>query len=115
MIQSQSFTVLGKSTFVSGIFNFEGPAHIHGKLEGTINANTSEKVVLEIGSSTNANIHCGELEIYGEFNGEIKSSGLVILYPTAIVTGKIIAKSIEIFPGATVNINGHTDELTKTV
>jgi cytoskeletal protein CcmA (bactofilin family) len=110
MIQNQTFTTIGKLTSMNGNFNFVGTTHVLGNLSGEITVLGNAKLVLEIGSSTNAVLTCTDLEIYGEFTGEIKSSGVVTLYPTAVVNGKIIAKSMEILPGAVVNINGHTEE-----
>ncbi|MBC7711696.1 MAG: polymer-forming cytoskeletal protein [Rhizobacter sp.] len=110
MIQNQTFTTIGKSTNLTGNFNFVGTTHLLGKLEGVINVTAPAKIVLEIGSVTEATLSCGDLEVYGEFTGEIKSSGNVTLYPTAVVNGKIIAKSLEILPGAIVNMNAHTEE-----
>lgn len=109
MIQNQTFTTIGKSTVLSGNFNFFGTTHLLGKLNGTISVTSPAKIVLEIGSVTEATLICGDLEIYGEFTGEIKSTGVVTFYPTAIVSGKIIAKSMEILPGAVVNMNAHTE------
>ena len=109
MIQNQTFTTIGKSTVLNGNFNFVGTTHLLGHLTGEVNVQGHSKLVLEIGSMTNAMLNCFDLEIYGEFTGEIKASGNVTLYPTAVVNGKIIAKSLEILPGAVVNINGHTE------
>lgn len=108
MIQNQTYTTIGKSTALAGDFNFVGTTHLLGKLTGNVTA--TAKIILEIGSVTEANFTCGDLEIYGEFTGEIKSTGIVTLYPTAVVNGKIIAKSMEILPGAVVNMNAHTEE-----
>lgn len=110
MIQNQTFTSIGKLTVLNGKFNFTGTTHLLGKLIGEITVEAPSKIVLEIGSITEATLVCADAEIYGEFTGEIKSSGNITLYPTAIVNGKIIAKSLEILPGAVVNINGHTEE-----
>lgn len=110
MIQNQTFTTIGKSTVLNGNFNFVGTTHLLGKIEGIITVAAPSKIVLEIGSVTEATLNCYDLEIYGEFTGEIKSEGLVTLYPTAVVNGKIIAKSLEILPGAVVNMNAHTEE-----
>jgi cytoskeletal protein CcmA (bactofilin family) len=110
MIQNQTFTTIGKTTVLSGKFNFVGTTHLLGNLTGEVNVEGRSKLVLEIGSMTDAVLTCYDLEIYGEFTGEIKATGNVTLYPTAVVNGKIIAKSLEILPGAVVNINGHTEE-----
>ena len=109
MIENQTFTTIGKSTALQGNFNFVGTTHLLGKLEGTIKMTDSSKIVLEIGSITEGILHGKDIEIYGEFSGEIKAEGLVTLYPTAVVNGKIIAKSLEILPGAVVNMSGHTE------
>lgn len=110
MIQNQTFTTIGKSTVLKGNFNFVGTTHLLGNLSGEVTLEGRSKLVLEIGSMTDAVLNCFDLEIYGEFTGEIKALGNVTLFPTAIVNGKIIAKSLEILPGAVVNINGHTEE-----
>lgn len=110
MIQNQTFTTIGKSTVLNGNFSFVGTTHLLGKLEGVVTVQAPAKIVLEIGSVTEAILNCADLEVYGEFNGEIKSSGVVTLYPTAVVNGKIMAKSLEILPGAVVNMNAHTEE-----
>jgi cytoskeletal protein CcmA (bactofilin family) len=110
MIQNQEFTYIGKNTQLSGTFKFGGPTHLQGSLIGTIIVENLAKLVLEIGSFTDGILHCNDLDIYGQFSGEIKSSGRVTIYPTGEFEGKIISKSLEIFPGAVVNMNGHTEE-----
>lgn len=109
MIQNQTFTTIGKSTNLKGDFHFVGTTHFLGNLNGVVTLEASSKLILEIGSRTDAILNCSDVEIYGEFNGEIKATGNVTLYPTAIVNGKIIAKTLEILPGAVVNIDGHTE------
>ena len=110
MIQNQEFTYIGKSTKLVGNFRFSGSTHFQGHLEGQISVENNAKLILEIGSVTLGTLVCFDLDIYGEFVGEIKADGLVTIYPTAIFEGKIIAKSLEILPGAVINMNGHTEE-----
>jgi cytoskeletal protein CcmA (bactofilin family) len=109
MIQNQEFTYIGKTSNLTGTFIFSGTTHLQGKLTGNIEIENFAKIILEIGSMTEGNLNCFDVDIYGEFSGEIKSRGLVTIYPTAVINGKIIAKAMEILPGAVVNINGHTD------
>ena len=109
MIQNQTYTSIGKQTVLNGKFQFVGTTHLLGKLMGEITVEAPSKIVLEIGSVTEAILTCGDLEVYGEFTGEIKSTGNVTLYPTSVVNGKIIAKTLEILPGAVVNMNAHTE------
>lgn len=109
MIHTQTFTTIGKSTVLKGNFNFVGTTHLLGTINGEIVMEGNAKIILEIGSLTDGVLQCSDAEIYGEFTGEIRSTGIVTLYPTAVVNGKIIAKSMEILPGAVVNISGHTE------
>lgn len=109
MIHTQTFTTIGKSTSLKGNFNFVGTTHLLGTLTGEITMEGNAKIILEIGSHTDGILQCSDVEIYGEFTGEIRSTGIVTFYPTAVVSGKIIAKSMEILPGAVINISGHTE------
>lgn len=113
MIENQEFTYIGKSSLIKGNFEFKGTTHLQGTLEGEIKTTNAAKLILEIGSMTRANIESYDIDIYGHFVGEIKSEGRVTIFPTAEVSGLIIAKAIEILPGAIVNFNGHTNESIK--
>lgn len=110
MIQNQEFTYIGKTSSVSGSFKFSGPTHLQGHLQGDITVSNSAKLVLEIGSQTEAKLECADIDIYGQFIGDIHSTGKVTIYPTAVVEGKIISRALEILPGAIINMNGHTEE-----
>ena len=111
MIQNQEFTYIGKSTKLDGAFKFQGPTHLQGIITGDIVVENGAIIVLEIGSLTQGTLECFDLDLYGEFSGEIKSRGRVTIYPTAIFEGKLISKSLEILPGAIVNMSGHTEEV----
>ena len=110
MIQNQEFTYIGKASNLTGSFKFNGPTHLQGHLQGDIIVENFAKMILEIGSYTEGTLQCFDLDIYGEFIGDIRSNGRVTIYPTAFFEGKIVAKSLEILPGAVVNMNGHTEE-----
>ena len=110
MIENQEFTYIGKNSKLTGNFYFHGTTHLKGQLSGEIKIEGPAKLVLEIDSITSGKLYCHDLDIYGEFTGEIFSSGLVTIYPTGFFEGKMLAKSIEILPGAVVNMNGHTEE-----
>ena len=110
MIENQEFTYIGKNSKITGTFHFQGATHLKGHLIGEIKIEGFAKLVLEINSMTEGKLHCHDLDIYGDFTGEIYSTGLVTIYPTGFFEGKILAQSIEILPGAVVNMNGHTEE-----
>lgn len=111
MIQDQTFTTIGKQTQLQGTLKLEGNTHLYGSFNGELHIAKGAKLVLEIGSRTEGTIICENLEVYGEFSGQIKATGVVTLYPTSYVQGQILARSMEILPGAQVNINGHTEDL----
>ena len=110
MLVDQTFSTIGKNTTTKGDFSFSGPTHIFGKITGHIQMSNNAKLTLQIGSKVEANIESFDIDIYGEFSGDIRSKGLVTVFPTAIVSGKIIATSLQILPGANVNMNGHTTD-----
>jgi len=111
MIYNQTYTSIGKETELSGKFIFSGTTHLLGKLTGEIEMKDFSKIILEIGSETNGTLNCHNADIYGDFTGEIRATGNITLYPTANFNGKVISKTLEILPGATVNMSGHTEDL----
>lgn len=110
MIKSQSFSTIGKASHLKGIFEFTGATQLLGTVTGEINLAANSPLIIDLGAYVEGVINCEHIEIYGEFKGDLNSTGKVILYPSAVVNGKIIAKNLEILPGAVVNINGHTQE-----
>ncbi len=56
------------------------------------------------------NINCHNIEIHGQFEGTLKASGLVAIFPPASVTGDIQSEQLVVYPGAILNINGHTTD-----
>jgi cytoskeletal protein CcmA (bactofilin family) len=108
MINNLDFTFIGKQSELKGEFTFGCNTKIAGNVEGIVKITNNAKLSLEIGSHFKGKLFTHDLEIYGDFLGEIESTGNIVVYPTGNVEGKIKAKSIEVFPGANLNINGHT-------
>jgi cytoskeletal protein CcmA (bactofilin family) len=108
MINNLDFTFIGKNSNLKGDFIFNSNTKIAGTIVGNLFLKNEATLTLEIGSTLNGVIKGHHIEIYGSFNGEIESTGTIIIYPTGNVEGKILAKSIEVLPGANLNIIGHT-------
>lgn len=108
MIKHQEFTHIGQNSKLKGEFEFKGKTQIEGELTGTIQMLFQSTLILGIDSRINGKIFCHDLEIYGSIEAEIEASGKVIVYPSAQVIGNLKAKSLEILPGAEVNMTGHT-------
>ncbi len=108
MIKHQEFTHIGQNTKLKGEFEFSGKTQIEGEVHGSIRLKDASLLILGIDSNVVGKIFCHDLEIYGVIEAEIESSGSIIIYPSAQVIGNLKAKSLEILPGAEVNMTGHT-------
>ncbi len=108
MIKHQEFTHIGQNSKLKGEFEFKGKTQIEGEVHGTIRMLHISSLILGIDSRIVGKIYCHDLEIYGSIEAEIEASGKVIIYPSAQVVGNLKAKSLEVLPGAEVNMTGHT-------
>ncbi len=109
MLNNLEFTYIGKKTNLEGDFSFSGETKIAGRIKGKISMQDLSKLTFEIGSQIDGIVEGQNIDIYGNFNGEIKVNGTLTLFPSAYVEGKIIAKNIEILPGAILNANTQTN------
>lgn len=103
-----NFSVLGKSSSLEGDFNFHGDTLLGCKIKGTISMLDKSKITLERGSEVEGSIYCHDIEVFGSFSGSINASGTLSIRSSAIVSGKISADKLSIFPGAQINIEGDT-------
>jgi cytoskeletal protein CcmA (bactofilin family) len=88
MLQKPSVTVLTAETEFKGVLAFAGELHLHGRLEGTIDA---ESGLLVIGDSAiiKADIHAQDVLIHGKVQGNVFASGRVELRGKAQVYGDV--------------------------
>lgn len=108
MLNNLEFTYIGKKTNLEGHFSFSGDTKIAGIVKGEIQMIDSSKLTLEISSVIEGKIQCQNIDIYGNFTGELNINGTLTLFPSAFVEGKISAKHIEILPGAILNATTKT-------
>jgi len=88
MLQKPSVTVLTAETEFKGVLAFSGELHLHGRLEGTIDA---ESGLLVIGDAAiiKADIHAQDVLIHGKVQGNVFASGRVELRGKAQVYGDV--------------------------
>lgn len=88
MIQKPNVTVLTAETEFKGTLAFAGELHLHGRLEGIIEA---ESGTLTIGETAiiKADVHAQDILIHGKIQGNIVASGRVELRGKAQVYGDI--------------------------
>jgi len=110
-ISNQNFSLLGKGSKIQGSFIFSGVTRLNSLIDGEITMQTLDDLSIEKDAIIKGNIKCHNLNIYGNFEGNILASGKVSLYPCAILKGKINASQLEIHPGALVEFEGHTEAL----
>lgn len=113
-IKNLEFSLVGKECHLTGTFNFNGHTRIAGYLEGEVILKNNAILCIEPNGSIKGTIHCNDLEIYGDFDGEIQSTGKVSIYPPGNVSGVLKSQSLEVYPGAVLNLDGFTQnsELT---
>lgn len=102
------YNILGQQTQVTGDISFSGDAILTASVEGNIKMLNSAKLLLERGSKVKGSIEAFDLEIFGEVEGNITSSGTVSIRSNAQVTGMVKAKKLIIYPGALVNTESHS-------
>jgi len=106
--KEQNFSLLGKDSSFEGNLHLHGDAVISSEIKGNINMASEGLLTLERSSKVEGQIECFDLEIFGIVEGEIKAKGSLTIRPSANIKGKIFAQTMKIYPGATVNFEGHT-------
>lgn len=107
-LKSFHYSFLGKDSKFKGEFELTGLTKLASMVEGKIKMDPSSPLVLESSCHFTGEIVCHNLEIFGKVNGKIHATGKVIIRPTAVVNGEIKASNIVVYPGAVLNIDGHT-------
>ena len=107
-LRNQDFSFWGKTSKMSGTFFLKGSTHLASEVEGELHMEEKASLTIETSGNFKGILHCHDVAIYGHFEGTLNATGRVIIYPPAILTGKINAHSLIIHPGATVNMEGHT-------
>ncbi len=108
--EEQRFNHFGQGTDIKGELRLSGIIKVSGKIEGNLYIDDNSEFTLDWSGIVEGNIYCYDCAIYGTFHGQIFSKGKVIIHPSAKVSGSIDAKKLVIYPGATVNMEGHTQE-----
>lgn len=108
-----NFTVLGTDSRIEGELTLAGDTIINSDIQGTISMKNESALTFEREGSIEGIVNCHDLEVFGKIQGTINASGVVRIRSGAIVAGVVNAKSLSVFPGAILNIDGHTVEQTE--
>lgn len=101
IFQSGNHNVLSANTSVKGEIYSDDDFRLDGKVEGSVKC--KGKIVTGPHSKVTGTIYCPEADLMGELEGDIHVEGNLILRSTLILNGNVVAKSLEIEPGAVFN------------
>ena len=105
-LKNRDFSFFGLDSKIYGEFHLCGHIRIASTLEGKIYISDKGELTIERGGVVKGDIEGNNIDIYGEFRGNIYSKGKVILRPSCLIVGRIEALNLVIFPGAQINIDG---------
>ncbi len=97
------FNVFGQGTRIKGELHFFGRSSVSGEVEGKLIALEGSYLILEKTANIKGEIHAFDVEIHGVFEGTIIVRGTLSLKPGSIVSGKIKAAHLVVYPGAQLN------------
>lgn len=104
-----NFSVMGNQTKLTGDLEFTGDTILAGEVHGSITMKETGKIVLEQSARIEGEIYCQDIEVFGHFSGTINSSGTLTVRSSAVVSGKINANQLSIYPGAILNMEGSAE------
>jgi cytoskeletal protein CcmA (bactofilin family) len=105
--------IVGKGTFISGDVETPGNIRIDGKLKGNIRC--KQKVALGQGSHVEGNIYAQNAEIEGEVTGTLEVTDVLVLKPSAVISGDINTGKLVVEAGAKFNGTCKMGEAPKPV
>lgn len=106
------YNVIGSKSHIKGDLLLSGDTIINSSIEGKIEILDHGKLTLERGSVVKGSIKALDLEIFGTVDGDITCSGLVSIRSSAYVQGKITSGRLVIYPGATVEMQASSQEIS---
>lgn len=107
-MRDMAFSFMGKGCVLTGKFALKGSTHLASHLEGELIMEDGAQLTIESEGSFEGTLRCRNIEVFGRFEGNLVSDGIVIIHSSAQVNGDIEASHLVIKPGATVNIEGRT-------
>ena len=103
-----NYNIIGNLTQFEGELKIKGDTIIAGNFNGTITVLDNSKILIERDAEISAKIFCHDIEVFGKLEGSVQASGTLIVRSSAHLSGKIEAKQLSIYPGAVLNMEGHT-------
>ncbi|UZR95049.1 bactofilin family protein [Chondrinema litorale] len=101
VVRNNSTNHIGKGTEIRGDLETGGIIRIDGKVYG--NVKSKSKINLGEGSYVEGNIISQNAEVSGEVKGKLEITDMLILKPSAVISGDIFTGKLIIEAGAVLN------------
>ncbi len=105
------FSVFGNNCKISGQMFLSGPVTIASIVEGKIEMDDESRITIERNAKFTGTLNGFDVEIFGQFEGDLNAKGKLIIRSSAHVKGNINAQKICIYPGAYLEMEAHTSEV----
>ena len=92
-------------TSLTGEMSSEGDIRVDGKVSGKLTA--KGKIVAGEGAVINGILACSNIDCWGTIEGDIYVSELLALKSTAVITGHIYTRKLQVEIGAQINGSCH--------
>lgn len=100
-----SHTLIAKGARFVGDLHFTGELHIQGKVVGTIRADGDSELEICQSGHVEGQIQVPKVIVRGHVHGDIHCFKHIELGATAVITGNVFYRMIEVVKGAQVNGN----------
>lgn len=106
VMRAQIQTLIGGNTIVEGILRFTGGLHVVGQVNGTVESDDSESLlIVNEGALVKGDVKVGHLIVNGQIDGNVYVTGKVELFDRACINGDVHYSLLELPAGAEVNGN----------
>lgn len=117
METANAINLIANGTSVTGDIKSDSGIRIDGQLKGKMNI--KGKVVIGNPGQVDGDIHCKQIEVSGQVNGNIQAVEIVSLKSSAKINGEIVTRKLAIEPGAvftgSCRMDGVQDESQKEI
>jgi cytoskeletal protein CcmA (bactofilin family) len=108
IIDYDNFSLISRDSHITGTLELKGTSHIYSSVTGNIFIDSTSDLFIEEGAKIIGNIQCHDIDVHGEVQGNIISTGKVSFYSTAIFKGDLKSKYLSIAPGAKLEMSAES-------
>jgi len=104
LLRAQINTLIGEDTIVEGVVHFKGGLHVVGKINGGIQSDDENSLlIVSESASVTGDVRVSHLIVNGQIDGNVFVTGKVELFDQARINGDVHYQLLELPVGAVVN------------